>query len=178
MKEEKIIQKEKKSNLILVSVLLLLLCIVLLVVSISYKFKSKESDIAKTDEDTNVVTSKDENTNNVDNEEKYEKSILKVFVSNDLTDKEVQQLQKKINELDGVESASIYTKEDALNEMKGRLGNSVEILDGYEGENNIFPNSIIVQLNGQVQEKKIQEKIKNIKINGKVCTDKINSQEY
>ena len=69
---------------------------------------------------------------------------MQVFVKNEATEKEVVELGEKIKKLDGVSTAEFISKEDALNQMKEKFGEKQDLLDGYEGENNIFTASYLV----------------------------------
>ena len=76
-----------------------------------------------------------------------------------------------ISSIDGVASATIYTKQDALDEMKVRLKNNQDVLAGYDENNNIFPDSVIVKLTDLQKSAEVQEKIRNIEIDGKKYVD-------
>ena len=71
---------------------------------------------------------------------------IQVFIIDSADSKEVQEIRDMISTIDGVASATVYTKQDALNQMKTKLKNNEELLEGYEGDNNIFPDSVIVKL--------------------------------
>ena len=91
---------------------------------------------------------------------------MQVFIKNGTTQEQIQEIGKKIREIDGVSTAEFKSKEDALNTMKEGFGDKQDLLDGFEGENNIFPDSYIVTLtdltkNGQVQDE--IWKLENIK---------------
>lgn len=91
---------------------------------------------------------------------------MQVFIKNGTTQEQIQEIGEKIREIDGVSTAEFKSKEDALNTMKEGFGDKQDLLDGFEGENNIFPDSYIVTLtdltkNGQVQDE--IWKLENIK---------------
>lgn len=167
MKEKNLAQENKKSNLIAVSIFLILVSVTLLFVSLSYMHNQKNSDTS-------------ENASSIERKNNYEQSDseieMNIYVSLELDDKEVQKFRKKINELDGVISTTIYTKEEGFNEMKERLNNNANILD--ETDVNIFPDVIIVKLNENVNTRMFQQNVRSIKVNGKVCADEISNREY
>ena len=96
---------------------------------------------------------------------------MQVFIIDEASSKEVQEVRDIISGIDGVASATIYTKQDALDEMKVRLKNNQDVLAGYDEDNNIFPDSVIVKLTDLQKSAEVQEKIKNIEIDGKKYVD-------
>ena len=96
---------------------------------------------------------------------------MQVFIIDEASSKEVQEVRDMISSIDGVASATIYTKQDALDEMKVRLKNNQDVLAGYDENNNIFPDSVIVKLTDLQKSAEVQEKIRNIEIDGKKYVD-------
>lgn len=70
---------------------------------------------------------------------------IQVYILNDATDQEIEKLNEQIKAIDGVNTTEFVSKEEALEQMKGRLGERGYLLDGYE-KVNIFPASFIVTL--------------------------------
>ncbi len=106
-----------------------------------------------------------------------EEQGMQVFIIDDADSKEVQEVRDMISSIDGVASATIYTKQDALDEMKVKLKDNQEVLAGYDGDNNIFPDSVIVKLTDLEKSAEVQEKIYQIQINGKNYIDEIRSSD-
>ena len=102
-----------------------------------------------------------------------EEQGMQVFIIEEADSKEVQEVRDMISSIDGVASATIYTKQDALDEMKVKLKDNQEVLAGYDGDNNIFPDSVIVKLTDLEKSAEVQEKIYQIQINGKNYIDEI-----
>ena len=100
-----------------------------------------------------------------------EEQGMQVFIIEEADSKEVQEVRDMISSIDGVASATIYTKQDALDEMKVRLKNNQDVLAGYDENNNIFPDSVIVKLTDLQKSAEVQEKIRNIEIDGKKYVD-------
>lgn len=71
---------------------------------------------------------------------------MEVFILNEATQEQIDELGNKIRALDGVNTVKFKTKEDALDSMKESMKEYKELLEGYEGENNIFPASYVVTL--------------------------------
>ncbi len=67
---------------------------------------------------------------------------IQVFINNDATQEQIEEIKEKIMALDGVSTADFISKEQALNQMKERFGDKKDLLAGYE-ENNIFPPSSV-----------------------------------
>ena len=57
-----------------------------------------------------------------------------------------------------------------LNQLN-RLKNNQDVLAGYDEDNNIFPDSVIVKLTDLQKSAEVQEKIRNIEIDGKKYVD-------
>ncbi len=102
-----------------------------------------------------------------------EEQGMQVFIIREADNKEVQEIRDIISTIDGVSSATIYTKQDALDELKVKWKDNEELLTTYEGENNIFPDSVIVKLNDLEKSAEVQEKINQITINGESYIDSI-----
>ncbi len=102
---------------------------------------------------------------------------IQVFIIDSADSKEVQEIRDMISTIDGVASATVYTKQDALNQMKTKLKNNEELLEGYEGDNNIFPDSVIVKLTNLEKSAAVQEQINEIRINGEKYVDSIQSSD-
>ena len=68
--------------------------------------------------------------------------------------------------MDDVNSVTFKSKNEALEDFKGRIAkesdNSAEILEGYSGDNNIFPASYIVRLTDLEKATSVEEEIARI----------------
>lgn len=71
---------------------------------------------------------------------------IEVFIENDATDEQINTLEGKIKDLEYINTVTFKSKQEALDSMKENLKDNQELLEGYEGENNIFPASFIVTL--------------------------------
>lgn len=69
---------------------------------------------------------------------------IEVFIENEATDEQIAALEQNIKALDGINTITFKSKQKALDTMKENLKDNQELLEGYEGENNIFPASFIV----------------------------------
>ena len=83
---------------------------------------------------------------------------IQAFIENDATDKEVTEIGNQIKDLQGVNTVEFVSKEEALQQMKDRLGEKSYLLDGYE-ENNIFPASYLVTLTYLTKSQEVQDQI-------------------
>ena len=83
---------------------------------------------------------------------------IQVYLYNDATQKQIDEIEEKIRAIDGVSTTKFVSKEEALTQMKGNLGERAYLLDGYE-EVNIFPASFIVKIKDQSKYEKVYEKI-------------------
>ncbi len=91
---------------------------------------------------------------------------IQVFATDEATDEQIQKLGEDIQKVNGVNTIEYKSKEAALDQMKQKFSENEELLEGYEGENNIFTDSYVVtltdlNLSGQVQEE--ISKLDNVK---------------
>ena len=91
---------------------------------------------------------------------------IQVFATDEATDEQIQKLGEDIQKVNGVNTIEYKSKEAALDQMKQKFSENEELLEGYEGENNIFTASYVVtltdlNLSGQVQEE--ISKLDNVK---------------
>ena len=99
-----------------------------------------------------------ENINHFVEEVESEQGI-QVFVKNEATQEQIEQLGENIRRIDGVSTTEFVSKEEALNQMKERFGDKQDLLEGYEGENNIFTASYVVTLTDLNMSKDVQNQI-------------------
>ena len=112
----------KKKIFIAFLIIFLIVCVLCVVLKIYYMNKEKE-EIIRILED-NIA--------------------FQVFVDNSYD--HIDKIEKQISEINGIKSFKLHSKEEALEEMKERLESNSYLLEGYEGENNIFPNSFIIKI--------------------------------
>ena len=92
---------------------------------------------------------------------------IQAYIVNDATDEETKEIGQKIQELDGVNTIEFISKEQALGQMKEKLGEKSYLLDGYE-QNNVFPASYIItvtdltKIDNVINEVKQLEQIKKV----------------
>ncbi len=83
---------------------------------------------------------------------------IQVFINNDATQEQIEEVEEKLRALEGVSTTTYVSKEDALNQMKERFGDKRDLLAGYE-ENNIFPASYVVTLTDLSKSLEVQQQI-------------------
>lgn len=86
---------------------------------------------------------------------------IQVFINNDATDEQIEEVGNQIRTLDGVNKTEFVSKEAALNQMKEKFKDKEYLLEGYE-DNNIFPASYVVTLTDLNLSKDVQDKISQI----------------
>ena len=92
---------------------------------------------------------------------------IQAYIVNDATDEDTKEIGQKIQELDGVNTIEFISKEQALGQMKEKLGEKSYLLDGYE-QNNVFPASYIItvtdltKIDNVINEVKQMEQIKKV----------------
>lgn len=98
-----------------------------------------------------------ENINHIMNELEMQQG-MQVFIIDEATEKQVSELGEKIRALNGVNQVEFVSKEDALNQMKEKVGDKQFLLSGYE-ENNPFPASYVVTLTNLKESSNVQNEI-------------------
>lgn len=105
---------------------------------------------------------------------------IQVFIKDDTTQEQIDELGEKIRKIDGVSTVEYVSKDDALGIMQERFKENPEVLEGYDEENNIFPASYVVTLSDLTKSKEVQdqiltfEHIKNIESKDKTVETLIN----
>lgn len=97
---------------------------------------------------------------------------IQVFIKDEATDEQVQQLKDNITSLEGINTIKFVTKQEALDSMKETYKDHPEIFERYEGENNnIFPDSYVITFTDLSLANDIQAKISQME-NVKKITSK------
>ncbi|MCI8486556.1 MAG: ABC transporter permease [Clostridia bacterium] len=105
-----------------------------------------------------------ENINHIMSELEMQQG-MQVFIKDEVTEKGITELGDKIRALSDVNKVEFVSKEDALNQMKEKVGDKQFLLSGYE-ENNPFPASYIVtltDLNKSEDVKNVIDKFEGVK---------------
>ena len=126
----------KKKIFISFLVIFLIICILCIILKLYYMNKEKE-EIIEILED-NIA--------------------FQVYVDNAYDD--IDKIEKQISEINGIKSIEFHSKEQVLEEMKKTLGADGDLLDIYEGENNIFPSEFIIKI--EINDLEDIEKVENI----------------
>ena len=84
---------------------------------------------------------------------------IQVFATDEATDEQIQKLGEDIQKVNGVNTIEYKSKEAALDQMKQKFSENEELLEGYEGENNIFTASYVVTLTDLTKSKAVQDQI-------------------
>ena len=86
---------------------------------------------------------------------------IQVYILNDATEEEMEKLGEQIKSIQGVNTTEFISKEEALAQMRSKLGEKAYLLDGYE-EVNIFPASYIVKLTDLKLSSNVQMEINDL----------------
>ena len=85
---------------------------------------------------------------------------IQVFIVNEATDEEINALESEIWALgDRIATVTFVSKQEALESMKESLGSDSDLLDVYEGDNNIFPASFVVTLSDLSYSSEVEQEI-------------------
>lgn len=93
------------------------------------------------------------------------KQGMEVFVWDETTDEQKQTLEDEIKKLDGINTVTFKNKQQALDSFKERMKDKQGLLEGFEGENNIFPASFVVTLTNLEKSDEIEKEIERIGAN-------------
>lgn len=96
---------------------------------------------------------------------------MQIFLTDDITETEETNIREAIRKIDENASIKYESKELALENFKLRLKENEELLDGYNGENSIFPASYIIKTDLDKVDK-IVEEISQIDKVKKITTNK------
>lgn len=88
------------------------------------------------------------------------KQGIQVFIKGGATQDEIEELENKIRKIDGISTVEFVSKEQALEQVKERLGEGNEdLLEQYEGDDNIFTESYVVKLTDLTKSQDVQNQI-------------------
>lgn len=93
---------------------------------------------------------------------------IQVFVKKEATQEQMDELADKIRKIDGVSTIEYVSKEEALSQMKEKYGS--ELLEQYDGENNIFKDSYVVNLTDLKKSKEVQNQINTFDMVSKITS--------
>lgn len=93
---------------------------------------------------------------------------IQVFVKKEATQEQMDELADKIRKIDGVSTIEYVSKEEALSQMKEKYGS--ELLEQYDGENNIFKDSYVVNLTDLNKSKEVQTQINTFDMVSKITS--------
>ena len=68
---------------------------------------------------------------------------MEVFLEEEISDENKEKIKQYIKNSD-IKEYLFKSKEDVLEQMKEKIGENAELLNGYNSENNIFPESFVV----------------------------------
>lgn len=88
------------------------------------------------------------------------KQGIQVFIKSGATQDDVEKLEADIRKIDGISTIEFVSKEQALEQVKERFGEeNEELLEEYEGDDNIFTESYIVNLTDLTKSQDVQNQI-------------------
>lgn len=90
------------------------------------------------------------------------KQGMEVFIWDEVTEEQKSELEAEIKKLEGVNTVVYKNKQQALESLKEQMKDYRQLLEGYEGENNVFPASFVVTLTELEKSESIQAEIERI----------------
>lgn len=94
---------------------------------------------------------------------------MRVIIKEEATNDQIKDLQIKIQQIDGVNTVTFSSKEDALTTVKSWFGDKQDLLIGYD-EDNPFPASYFVTLTDLSRNEEVQKKIKELEMVDDIST--------
>lgn len=79
-------------------------------------------------------------------------STMEIYLEDDITDEELENIKNKVMELSRNVELEYISKERALEKMKNNFAERQDLLEGYEGDKNPFAASIAVKTDTKIQE--------------------------
>lgn len=86
---------------------------------------------------------------------------MQVFIKRGTSEEEMQKIEEKIRQIDGVLKVEFYSKEQGLNQMMEKFKGKEELLEDYK-TNNILSDSYIVTLTDLNLSQQVQNKINEL----------------
>lgn len=95
---------------------------------------------------------------------------IQIFVKEDATDKQIQEVGDEIKKIEGVNKVTYVSKEDALNSMKTTLEDNQWALEGWD-EENPFPASYFVTLDDLSMKDSVQEQVNKLEYVDEIASE-------
>lgn len=70
-----------------------------------------------------------------------ENIVIQVYIKNEVNEERIIEIGKEIEQIEHIINIEFISKEKALETMREALSDNAELLDGFEGENNVLPAS-------------------------------------
>ena len=96
---------------------------------------------------------------------------VEVYLEDDITSNQLSKIEEVVLQEDNEAKITYNSKEDELEEMKKIFQDNANLLSGYEGENNIFPASYLIETSVDKVEK-IEKKLENLEGVKNIITNK------
>lgn len=116
-----------KKKIIIISILIIVIIVSCIGIKMYQDKKEEQEEIKKENQEILDVFN--------------EISNGQVFLSTNATEEEIKLVQEELENVDYIYDITYISKKEALEKMKESFKDSSYVLDGYEGENNIFPNA-------------------------------------
>lgn len=100
-----------------------------------------------------------ENINSIMRQIESEQGI-QVFVKKDISNDDIEDIGKDLKEINGVNTVTFVSKQDAFNKMKEKFKDKQYLLTGLESD--IFPASYVITLTNLEKSAQVQDDIRNI----------------
>lgn len=96
---------------------------------------------------------------------------VEVYLEDDITSNQLSKIEEVVLQEDNEAKITYNSKEDELEEMKKIFQDNANLLSGYEGENNIFPASYLIETSVDKVEK-IEKKLETLEGVKNIITNK------
>ena len=140
----------------------IILVIVIIIAGITATVRLRQANVRNDNKEEKTELDIKKETLLKKSDEMIKSQAIEAFIKTGTSDEEIEELIGKISEIEGVNSVTLKNKDEVVDEMRKRFGDNGGLLDIYTGENNIFPNSLIISVNDTNKIEKIVEKISKL----------------
>ena len=92
----------------------------------------------------------------------HDQTTMEIFMKENISEEEIENIRNQIENQFKDAEITYISPEEKLEEMKEKFKENAYLLDGYEGENNIFPAEFIIKTKSVQDIEKIEESLVNI----------------
>ena len=105
----------------------------------------------------------------------HDQTSMEIFMNENISEEEIENIRNHIEKQSKDVAITYVSPEEKLEEMKEKFKENAYLLDGYEGENNIFPPEFIIKTKSVEDIEKIEKSLVNVEGIQKIQSSSINN---